>query len=73
MKNNFLKNLIKLTATALACAVVTISIPSTTPPGPGNTGGDLKIENQGTGEGSDEEPGISPQNNKDEFEKENLD
>lgn len=73
MKNNFLKNLIKLTATALACAVVTISIPSTTPPDSGNTGGDLKIENQGTGEGGDEEPGISPQNNKDEFEKENLD
>lgn len=71
MKNNLLRHLIiKLTAAALACAVVTIS--STTPPGPGNTGGDLKIENQGTGECGDEEPGISPQNDKDEFKKEKL-
>ncbi len=73
MKNNLLKHLFKLTATILACAVVSISIPTTTPPGPGNTGGDLKIENQEPGEGGDKEPGISPQNDNDEFKKEKLD
>lgn len=72
MKNKILKHLIKLTAAALACTVISISIPSITPPGPGNTGGDLKIENQGTGEGCDEEPGISPQNDDDEFSNDSL-
>ena len=57
----------------MASAVVRIGLPSTTPPGSGNTGGDLKIENQGTGEGGDEEPGISPQNDLEELEYEALD
>lgn len=73
MKNNLLKLLFKLTATVLACAIVSISIPSTTPPVPGSTEDGLETENQERGEGSDEEPGISPQNDKEEFKKENLD
>lgn len=72
MKNNLLKQLFKLTATVLACAIVSISIPSTTPPVPGSTGDGLETENQERGEGSDEEPGISPQNDYDELENEKL-
>lgn len=66
MKNKFLKQLFKLAATVLACAIVSIGNLPPTPPAVGNTSG-LKIENQGSGEGIDEEPGISPQNDKDEF------
>lgn len=73
MKNSLLIQLFKLAATVLACAVISSGIPSTTPLGSGNTGGDLIIENQGTGEGDDEEPGISPQNDKDELKNEKLD
>lgn len=74
MKNKFLKQLFKLAATVLACAIVSIcNLPSTTPPDASNAGSGLKIEKQGSGDGIDEEPGISPQNDKDKVDNDKLD
>lgn len=73
MKNKFSRQFFKLAATVLVCAIVSIgNLPTTMSPAAGNTGNGLKLENQGNGEG-DEEPGISPQNDKEEFNNDTLD
>ena len=69
MKNTFLKRLLRLTATAMACAAFSITVPAPEAPGlpsPDNIIGGQVIEAPENEEGNDEEPGISPMNDKDE-------
>lgn len=71
MKNSILKQFLKLTATAIACAAFSIAVPAPDVPrlpSPDNIVGGQVIETPGAeDEGDDnEEPGISPMNNKDE-------
>lgn len=67
MKNNFFKQLLKLTATAVACAAfLIIGNPTTTPPEAGGSSNVQTTEEPDTREDHDKEPGISPMNNKEE-------
>lgn len=68
MKNIFLKQLLKITSTALAFAAFSIAVPASALPSPGNSVGGQMIETPGTEDedGDNEEPGISPMNDKDE-------
>lgn len=69
MKNIILKQFLKLTATAMACAAFSIAVPVPGVPGlpsPDNIIGSQVIEAPENEGDNDEEPGISPMNNKDE-------
>ncbi len=69
MKNIILKQFLKLTATAMAYAAFSITVPAPDVPGlpaPDNIIGGQVIEAPENEEGNDEEPGISPMNDKDE-------
>lgn len=68
MKINIFKQLLKLTATTMACAaLLIIGNPTNTPTEPGESGNGLTIEESGTSEDRDKEPGISPMNDKDKY------
>lgn len=74
MKNNIFRQLLKLTATALACAVILIiGNPTIKFPEPGKIGSGQNIEAPDRN-GENEEPGISPMNDKDkEYQRDHMD
>lgn len=67
MKYSFFKQLLKLTATVMACAaLLIIGNPTTTPPEAGGSDNVQATEEPDSGDDHDKEPGISPMNNKEE-------
>lgn len=65
MKNSILKQFLKLTATAIACAAFSIAVPAPDVPwlpSPDNIIGSQVIEAPENEGDNDEEPGISPMN-----------
>ncbi len=70
MKYKFTNQFFKSAATVLVCTIVSISNLFTTLPAVDNS---LKIENYGNGKDINEELGISPQNDYEEFENDTLD
>lgn len=65
MKNNYVKQLLKLTATVLACAIIYTGSTLPAPSVPNGTVDEQGIETTGNEGCNDEEPGISPLNDKD--------